>query len=85
GRATPVTSTKPVVQPPYCASATALLAARGSGRLGTGTARAEAPAPEPAPAVNEKPLPPVAPPHVPPARPYQDTQAEELDVPDFLK
>ncbi|MFJ1583372.1 cell division protein FtsZ [Streptomyces sp. NPDC088197] len=28
---------------------------------------------------------PVPPPHVPPARPYQDTAAEELDVPDFLK
>lgn len=28
---------------------------------------------------------PVAQPHVPPARPYQDTAAEELDVPDFLK
>jgi cell division protein FtsZ len=28
---------------------------------------------------------PIAPPHVPPARPYQDTAAEELDVPDFLK
>ncbi|HEY5836946.1 cell division protein FtsZ [Streptomyces sp.] len=28
---------------------------------------------------------PVVPPVVPPARPYQDTAAEELDVPDFLK
>ncbi|HCA84428.1 MAG TPA: cell division protein FtsZ [Streptomyces sp.] len=28
---------------------------------------------------------PVAPPQVPPARPYSDSQAEELDVPDFLK
>ncbi|NJP44847.1 cell division protein FtsZ [Actinacidiphila epipremni] len=28
---------------------------------------------------------PVTPPVVPPARPYQDTAAEELDVPDFLK
>jgi cell division protein FtsZ len=28
---------------------------------------------------------PVHPPVVPPARPYQDTAAEELDVPDFLK
>jgi cell division protein FtsZ len=35
---------------------------------------AEAPAP-----------PPVIPPVVPPARPYQDSAAEELDVPDFLK
>jgi cell division protein FtsZ len=30
-------------------------------------------------------VPPVTPPVVPPARPYQDTAAEELDVPDFLK
>ncbi|SFF20000.1 cell division protein FtsZ [Actinacidiphila alni] len=36
------------------------------------------------PAAAEAPA-PVAPPHVPPARPYQDTAAEELDVPDFLK
>ncbi|MGP3981312.1 cell division protein FtsZ [Streptomyces sp. KR80] len=28
---------------------------------------------------------PVSPPQVPSARPYQDSQAEELDVPDFLK
>ncbi|PWS40358.1 cell division protein FtsZ, partial [Streptomyces sp. ZEA17I] len=41
--------------------------------------------PAPASAANESPLSPVSPPHVPPARPYQDTQAEELDVPDFLK
>src|SRR5689334_19667623 len=33
----------------------------------------------------EAPQTPVAPPHVPPARPYQDSAAEELDVPDFLK
>ncbi|MGX1884297.1 cell division protein FtsZ [Streptomyces sp. NPDC055287] len=45
---------------------------------------------EPAPAqaeaapVSELPNTPVSPPHVPPARPY-DSQAEELDVPDFLK
>ncbi|MFG2191144.1 cell division protein FtsZ [Streptomyces sp. NPDC048639] len=39
---------------------------------------------EPAP-VSEVPSPPVAPPQVPSARPYQDSQAEELDVPDFLK
>ncbi|MBM9505520.1 cell division protein FtsZ [Actinacidiphila acididurans] len=30
-------------------------------------------------------VPPVIPPVVPPARPYQDSAAEELDVPDFLK
>jgi cell division protein FtsZ len=29
--------------------------------------------------------PPAPQPQVPPARPYQDSQAEELDVPDFLK
>lgn len=45
---------------------------------------APAPAPEPAP-VNEVPPPPANSPQVPPARPYQDSQAEELDVPDFLK
>ncbi|WP_431984391.1 cell division protein FtsZ [Streptomyces qinglanensis] len=38
---------------------------------------------EPAP-VSEVP-PPSATPQVPPARPYHDSQAEELDVPDFLK
>ncbi|PVE11278.1 cell division protein FtsZ [Streptomyces scopuliridis] len=58
---------------------------RSSG-LGTVPPREDAPArPEPVPAVNEKPLSPVSPPQVPPARPYQDSQAEELDVPDFLK
>ncbi|MER0244280.1 cell division protein FtsZ [Streptomyces sp. HSW2009] len=31
------------------------------------------------------PAPPVSSPQVPPARPYQDSAAEELDVPDFLK
>jgi cell division protein FtsZ len=35
--------------------------------------------------VTEMPAPPVTPPQVPPARPYSDTTAEELDVPDFLK
>ncbi|MFI0721135.1 cell division protein FtsZ [Streptomyces sp. NPDC021224] len=35
--------------------------------------------------VAETAVPPVTPPVVPPARPYQDTAAEELDVPDFLK
>ncbi|ARF72075.1 cell division protein FtsZ [Kitasatospora albolonga] len=62
--------------------------ARPSGGLGSVPPREESPAPaEPAPAsaANESPLSPVSPPHVPPARPYQDTQAEELDVPDFLK
>ncbi|WP_418956562.1 cell division protein FtsZ [Streptomyces tritici] len=59
---------------------------RPIGGLGTVTPREDAPAPaEPAPAVNETPLQPATPPVVPPARPYPDTQAEELDVPDFLK
>ncbi|MFD9247261.1 hypothetical protein ACFV0D_36130, partial [Streptomyces sp. NPDC059556] len=59
---------------------------RPLGGLGTVAPREEpvqAPA-EPAPAVNETPL-QSAPPVVPPARPYADSQAEELDVPDFLK
>ncbi|RII18296.1 Cell division protein FtsZ [Streptomyces sp. YIM 130001] len=61
------------------------------GALGSVTPREDAqdeptpaPAPEPAP-VSEVPSAPVTPPQVPPARPYQDSQAEELDVPDFLK
>ncbi|MFH9198524.1 cell division protein FtsZ [Streptomyces anulatus] len=61
---------------------------RTTGGLGSVPLREESPAPaEPAPASSssESALPPVSPPHVPPARPYQDTQAEELDVPDFLK
>ncbi|POX39875.1 cell division protein FtsZ [Streptomyces sp. Ru73] len=54
------------------------------GGLGSVPVREEEPAPaEPAP-VSEAPAPPVAP-QVPPARPYTDTTAEELDVPDFLK
>ncbi|MFD4987633.1 cell division protein FtsZ [Streptomyces sp. NPDC058372] len=59
------------------------------GGLGSVTPREEptqqpaaAPEPEPAPAT-ELPTPPVTPPQVPPAR--YDSQAEELDVPDFLK
>ncbi|QNE77923.1 cell division protein FtsZ [Streptomyces finlayi] len=60
--------------------------ARQSGGLGSVPSREEAPVQaESVPVANENPLPPVSPPHVPPARPYQDTQAEELDVPDFLK
>ncbi|RYJ31269.1 cell division protein FtsZ [Streptomyces sp. L-9-10] len=59
---------------------------RSSGGLGTVPPREERPVKsEPIPAVNEKPLSPVNQPQVPPARPYQDSQAEELDVPDFLK
>ncbi|WP_455357205.1 cell division protein FtsZ [Streptomyces sp. SYSU K217416] len=55
------------------------------GGLGSVTPREDVQAPvEPAP-VNEVPAAPPAPPQVPTARPYQDSQAEELDVPDFLK
>ncbi|MFE9257892.1 cell division protein FtsZ [Streptomyces sp. NPDC006879] len=54
------------------------------GGLGSVTPREESAAPvEPAPA-SEAPA-PVAPPQVPTARPYADSPAEELDVPDFLK
>ncbi|MFD6422739.1 cell division protein FtsZ [Streptomyces sp. NPDC060198] len=59
---------------------------RHSAGLGSVPIREEAPAPvEAVPVANDGSLPPVSPPHVPTARPYQDTQAEELDVPDFLK
>ncbi|AEM86529.1 cell division protein FtsZ [Streptomyces violaceusniger] len=57
------------------------------GGLGSVTSRDEESAPaDPAP-VAEVPPPPVPTPHpqVPPARPYPESQAEELDVPDFLK
>ncbi|MCX2967605.1 cell division protein FtsZ [Streptomyces sp. TRM70308] len=57
------------------------------GGLGSVPPREEEPEPaapaESAPAGEA--LPPTPPPHVPSARPYQDGQAEELDVPDFLK
>ncbi|GAA4667969.1 cell division protein FtsZ [Streptomyces chumphonensis] len=54
------------------------------GGLGSVPARDEEPEPaaDPAPTAEAS---PVTPPHVPSARDYQDTQAEELDVPDFLK
>ena len=59
---------------------------RPGGGLGTLPPREEVPAPaEPAPVAGEKHLPPVTTPHIPPARPYPDSQVEELDVPDFLK
>ncbi|MFD5072461.1 cell division protein FtsZ [Streptomyces sp. NPDC058369] len=60
---------------------------RQSGGLGSVPPREEpSPHAEPAPVSGETHLPPaVSPPHVPPARPYSDSQAEELDVPDFLK
>ncbi|MFF9399577.1 MULTISPECIES: cell division protein FtsZ [unclassified Streptomyces] len=59
---------------------------RHTGGLGSLPPREEpAPPVEPAP-LAEKHLPPVtAAPHIPPARPYPDSQIEELDVPDFLK
>ncbi|MEU9773284.1 cell division protein FtsZ [Streptomyces sp. NPDC047968] len=58
--------------------------ARPSGGLGTVPVREEPPAPaEPAPVAGDTTQAPT-PPQVPSARPY-DTQAEELDVPDFLK
>ncbi|MFF8712376.1 cell division protein FtsZ [Streptomyces sp. NPDC015184] len=59
---------------------------RQSGGLGSVPIREEPPVQvEPKSVVSESHLPPVAPPQVPSARPYQDSQAEELDVPDFLK
>ncbi|MFJ7627374.1 cell division protein FtsZ [Streptomyces sp. NPDC097595] len=60
---------------------------QSSGGLGSVPPREEPPVQsEPVPVSGETHLPPVvSPPHVPPARPYSDSQAEELDVPDFLK
>ncbi|MEU9316504.1 cell division protein FtsZ [Streptomyces sp. NPDC048295] len=60
---------------------------RQGGGLGSVPIREESPAQaESVPVASESHLPPVTAPHVPPARPaYQDSQAEELDVPDFLK
>ncbi|MGX8905634.1 cell division protein FtsZ [Streptomyces netropsis] len=55
------------------------------GGLGSVTPRTEEPVPSDPSPVNEIPAPPVSSPQVPPARPYQDSTAEELDVPDFLK
>ncbi|OEJ96632.1 cell division protein FtsZ [Streptomyces thermolilacinus] len=57
-----------------------------SSGLGTVPVREEVPvAPaEPAPSV-EAPVSTVTPPSIPTTRPYPDSQAEELDVPDFLK
>ncbi|MFF9864383.1 cell division protein FtsZ [Streptomyces sp. NPDC013953] len=60
---------------------------RSVGGLGTVPVREEPPAVpvEPAPVVTDSPLSTANPTAVPPARPYPDTSAEELDVPDFLK
>ncbi|MDX3852861.1 cell division protein FtsZ [Streptomyces sp. AK02-01A] len=59
---------------------------RSTGGLGTVPPREDSPVrAESAPTINEKSYSQVSPPQVPPARPYQDAQAEELDVPDFLK
>ncbi|GAA4923307.1 cell division protein FtsZ [Streptomyces coeruleoprunus] len=59
---------------------------RSAGGLGTVPVREEPPAPvEPAPVVSEAPVSAATPPTIPTTRPYPDTQAEELDVPDFLK
>ncbi|MFV2117425.1 hypothetical protein ACE14D_02860, partial [Streptomyces sp. Act-28] len=57
------------------------------GGLGAVPVREEPPAvpAESAPAVVETPLSTVTPPSIPTTRPYPDSQAEELDVPDFLK
>lgn len=55
------------------------------GGLGSVPVRDEEPTPAEAPSLSEVPAPPTASPQVPPARPYSDTAAEELDVPDFLK
>ncbi len=62
--------------------------ARPSAASAAVTSREEPATPEPAETsapASEAPATPVTPPQVPPARPYQDSQAEELDVPDFLK
>ncbi|MCB5179372.1 cell division protein FtsZ [Streptomyces antimicrobicus] len=56
------------------------------GGLGTVTPREEPPAPaEPAPVAEVPVAPATTAPQIPTTRPYQDSPAEELDVPDFLK
>lgn len=56
------------------------------GGLGSVPVRDEEPAPaESSSSLGEMPSPPASTPQVPPARPYSDSAAEELDVPDFLK
>ncbi|MBT2392823.1 cell division protein FtsZ [Streptomyces sp. ISL-1] len=70
--------------PPAAGSSRSMDTSRSSG-LGTVPTREETSAPaESAPVANDLNSPASS--HaVPPARPYQDSQAEELDVPDFLK
>ena len=56
------------------------------GGLGSVPVRDEEPAPaESSSSLGEAPSSPASAPQVPPARPYSDSAAEELDVPDFLK
>ncbi|WP_438488478.1 cell division protein FtsZ [Streptomyces sp. S186] len=73
----PVRPTAPPVEPPRPAPS--------FGGLGAvPPVRDEAPASE-SPSLGEVSTPPAGGPSVPPARPYSDSAAEELDVPDFLK
>ncbi|MBT2504621.1 cell division protein FtsZ [Streptomyces sp. ISL-98] len=58
---------------------------RPAGSMGTVPVREEAPVPAETAPANEAPATSASPAHVPTARPYADSQAEELDVPDFLK
>ncbi|GGV39779.1 cell division protein FtsZ [Streptomyces longisporoflavus] len=80
-------SSKPRDEQPAAPSRPAAESRSPYGGLGSVTTHEEPSAPEPVEVtpVNETPSAPVAPPQVPPARPYSDSQAEELDVPDFLK
>ncbi|MYT27843.1 cell division protein FtsZ [Streptomyces sp. MspMP-M5] len=73
----PVRPTAPPVEPPRPAPS--------FGGLGAvPPVRDEAPTSE-SPSLGEVSTPPAGGPSVPPARPYSDSAAEELDVPDFLK
>ncbi|WP_267241234.1 cell division protein FtsZ [Streptomyces sp. PR69] len=79
-------STKREEQPAPAPARTPAEPPRTSSGLGAVPLREEPPAApaEPVPAANDLSA-PAASPQVPPARPYQDSPAEELDVPDFLK
>ncbi|WP_329128798.1 cell division protein FtsZ [Streptomyces caniferus] len=55
------------------------------GGLGSVPVRDEEPAPAESSSLGEVSSSPASAPQVPPARPYSDSAAEELDVPDFLK